>query len=68
MKKKTVKKVKMHNLLVCACKSQDFAQIQKKFAQSHDWEAVTFRNSVTESVNDRGVCRTAPAAQGLLNL
>ena len=45
MKKKTVKEVKMHKLLVCACESQDFAQSQKKFARSHDRETVTFRNS-----------------------
>ena len=45
MKKKTVKEVKMHKFLVCACKSQDFAQSQKFFAQSHDRETVTFRNS-----------------------
>ena len=45
MKKKTVKKGKMHILLVCACKSQDFGQSQKNFAQSHDRETVTFRNS-----------------------
>ena len=35
----------MHNFLVCAYKSQDFAQNLKKFAQSHDRESVTFRNS-----------------------
>ena len=45
MKKKTVKEVKMHKFLVFACKSQDFAQIQKKFARSHDRVTVTFRNS-----------------------
>ena len=45
MKKKTVQEVKMHKFLVCACKSQDFAQSQKKFARSHDRETVTFRNS-----------------------
>ena len=33
---KTVKEVKLHKLLVCACKSQDFAQSQKFFARSHD--------------------------------
>ena len=43
---KTVKEVKMHIFLVCACKYQDFAQNQKKFAQSHGRETVTFRNSV----------------------
>ena len=46
MKKKTVKEVKMHTFLVCACQSQDFAQSQKVFARSHDRETVTFRNSV----------------------
>ena len=45
MKKKSVKENKMDKLLVCACKSQDFAQSQKKFARSHDRETVTFRNS-----------------------
>ena len=35
----------MHKFLVCACKSQDFAQSQKIFARSHDRETVTFRNS-----------------------
>ena len=29
---KTVKEVNMHKFLVCAWKSQDFAQGQKKFA------------------------------------
>ena len=38
MKKKTVTEVKMHIFLVCACKSQDFAQ-------SHDRETVTFLTS-----------------------
>ena len=42
---KTVKVVKLHKLLVCACKYQDFAQSQKKIARSHDRETVTFRNS-----------------------
>ena len=41
----TVKEVKMHKLLVCACKFQDFAQSQNIFARSHDRETVTFRNS-----------------------
>ena len=45
MKKKTVKEVKKHQFLVCACKSEDFAQSQKNFARSHDRETVTFRNS-----------------------
>ena len=35
----------MYKLLVYACKSQDFAQSQKKIAQSHDHETMTFRNS-----------------------
>ena len=41
---KTAKEFKMHTFLVCACKSQDFAQCQKFFARSHDRETVTFRN------------------------
>ena len=45
MKNKTVKEVKIYKFLVCACKSQDFAQSQKNFARSHDHETVTFRNS-----------------------
>ena len=45
MKKKTAKEVKMHKFLVCACKSQDFAQIQNFFARLHDCETMTFRNS-----------------------
>ena len=36
----------MHNFLVCAYKSQDFAQNLKKIARSHDCVTVTFRNSV----------------------
>ena len=35
----------MHKFLVCAYKSQDVAQSQKKFALSHDRETMTFRNS-----------------------
>ena len=35
----------MHEYLVYAYKSQDFAQCQKNFARSHDRETVTFRNS-----------------------
>ena len=45
MNEKTVKDVKMNNFVVCACKSQDFAQSQKNVARSHDRETVTFRNS-----------------------
>ena len=45
MKKKTVKEVKRHKFLVCACKSQNFGQSQTNFAWSHDRETVTFRNS-----------------------
>ena len=45
MKKKTGKQVNIHKLLVCACKSQDFAQSQKKIARLYDREIVTFRNS-----------------------
>ena len=42
---KTVKEVKMHTFLVCTCKSKDFAQSQKIFAQSHDRETGIFKNS-----------------------
>ena len=44
---KTVKVVKMHHWLVCAYKSEDFAQSQENFARSDDRETVTFRNSDT---------------------
>ena len=43
---KTAVEVKIHELLVCACKSEDFVQSLKKFARSHDHETVTFRKSV----------------------
>ena len=36
----------MQFFLVCAYKSQDFAQSQKIFAQSQDRVTVTLRNSV----------------------
>ena len=52
MKKKTVKEVKMHKFLVFACKSQDFAQIQKHFARSHDRVTVTFRSSDPDGHRD----------------
>ena len=42
---KNYNEVKMHKFLVCAYKSQDFAQSQKFFARSHDRETVNFRNS-----------------------
>ena len=42
---KTVKEVKMHEFLVCAYKSQDFAQSQTIFALWHDHVTVTFRKS-----------------------
>ena len=45
MKKKTLKEIRMHKFLVCAGKSQDFAQSQKSFERLHDCETVTFRNS-----------------------
>ena len=51
MKKKTVKEVKMHYFLVCACKSQDFAQSKIICARSHDRETVTFKNSVCAGFN-----------------
>ena len=38
---KTVKEVKMHTLLVCAYRSQDFAQNLKFFARLHDRENET---------------------------
>ena len=41
---KMVKEVKIHILLVDACKSQDIAQSLKKIARSHDRETVTLRN------------------------
>ena len=44
----------MHNFLVCAYKSQDFAQNLKNVAQSHDGMTVTFR---TESFNCREEAR-----------
>ena len=57
MNTKTVKEVKMHKFLVCACKYQDFAQSQKFFARSHDRETVTFRNSAQglDTLSGRGV-------------
>ena len=42
--RKTVKEVKIHDIFVCAFKSQDFTQSQENFARSHDCETVTFRN------------------------
>ena len=42
---KTFKELKIHQVLVCAYKSQDFAQIQKNVALFHDRVTVTFRNS-----------------------
>ena len=57
MKKKTAKEVKMHKFLARACKSQDFAQIQKIFARSHDGMTVTFRNSeFLPTVSDIQTC------------
>ena len=44
-KKNTVKEVKMYTFLVCAYKSQDFAQNLKKIARLHERGTVTFRNS-----------------------
>ena len=52
MKKNTVIEDKMHKFLVCAYKSQDFAQNQKCFALLHDCETVTIRNSAWESFKD----------------
>ena len=52
MKEKLKKEVKIHNFLVCAYNSQDFAptqenfaQTQENFARSHNRATVTFRNS-----------------------
>ena len=45
---KNVEEVKMYKFLVCAYKSQDFAQSQNLFARSHNCETVTFRNSDPE--------------------
>ena len=45
MEKKTVKEVKIHQFLICAYKSQDFAQSKENVGRSHDRETVTFRNS-----------------------
>ena len=62
-RKETVKEIEMHNFLVCACKSQDFAQNQKNFARLQDRETVTFGNSVLiiirqkVSVSHRSVSR-----------
>ena len=42
---KKMKKKKMHKFLVCACKSQDFAQNQKKIALSHNRTTGTFKSS-----------------------
>ena len=39
--------VKMHKFLVCAYNSQDFKQTQENYAQLHNRETVTFRNSGT---------------------
>ena len=42
---KMVKEVKMHNFLLSAYNSQDFAQSQENFARLQDRETVTFKNS-----------------------
>ena len=60
MNTKTVKEVKMHKFLVCACKYQDFAQSQKFFARSHDRETATFRNSALNPSWPGGGGRSAP--------
>ena len=41
----------MHKFLVCAYKSQDFAQTQENFARSHDCETGTFKNSAAKLHN-----------------
>ena len=40
-----VKVVKIHLFWDCAYKSQDFSQSQGNFAQSHDCDTVTLRNT-----------------------
>ena len=57
---KTFKEVKMHKLLVCACKSQGFVQSQKKIAQSNDPATVTFRNSTSMSFCFSITCHLNP--------
>ena len=41
----------MHNFLVCALKSQDFAQSRKKIARSPDRTTARFRNSGFHTAN-----------------
>ena len=45
MKKKLKNQVKVHTFLGCTYNFQDFAQTQENFAQLHDRETVTFKNS-----------------------
>ena len=45
MPQKTVKTIKKILFFYCAHNSQDFAQGQESFAQAHDCETVTLRNS-----------------------
>ena len=40
----------MHTFLGCTYNSQDFAETQENFAQSHDLETVTFRNSEAKAL------------------
>ena len=42
-RRKSVEEVKMHKVLVCVRKSQDFAQIQKNIARLYNRETATFR-------------------------
>ena len=44
----------MHKFLVCACKSQDFAQSQKFFARSHGRLTAHFRNSALALLSGTG--------------
>ena len=42
----------MHKFLVCAYKSQGFAQSQENLARLHDRQTVTFRKSAWERFKD----------------
>ena len=53
--------------LVLQYTSQDFAQTQKIFAQSHDCMTVTFRGSASEGRGTHGGAR-APCTAALLSL
>ena len=67
--KKNVKEVKMHKFLVCAYKSPDFAQIQKKKSGSYDRVTVTFRwddgmmSSTTAATSYQGSAKALPGGE-----